>query len=166
MITKSELLRQRVNQEANKVEQEKLKEQAAKEREGLRQAKDMCRVETMLDTDLGDILKAASAAGLDTIRLGCSRVWQPSSIRGKSTWNQYYGYVSPLQFDPKKGYSPTTRLVKILKQAGFQVNLDIVQHQNFLTVGTADGYDFERLPGTYPVYYMRISWATDNLLGD
>ena len=159
MVTKAELIQRRINQETERIEQDELKEQEAKQRETKRQAKDMCRVETMLDTDLGDILKAASAAGLDTIRLGCSRVWQPSSIRGKSTWNQYYGYVSPLQFKPKKGHPPTTRLVEILKQAGFQVNLDIVQHQNFLTVGTADGYNFERLPGTYPVYYMRISWG-------
>jgi hypothetical protein len=159
MVTKSDLLKQRVNQEIDKVEQAELKKQQAKQKEALRQAEDMCRVETMLDTDLGEILETTNAAGLSTIRLGYFRVWRLSEGGGGSAWDRYYDHQSPLRFEPKKGYPPTIRLIEILEQAGFCVSLGIEPCQNARNVVAADGYAHEKEP-TYPVYFMQIDWPT------
>ena len=160
MVTKSTLLKQRTQQQAEKAQQAKLNEQRYKQEvERFAQA-ERERIETMLDTDLGDLLQAANAAGLDTIRFGYRRAWELSetSSGDKPAWITHRGYDSPLQFDPEKGNWRTTRLVEILRQAGFHVSLDT---QQVLDVHTSRvEYDLPQYgPGTHPVYYMRISWG-------
>ena len=153
MVTKSELLQQRDYQATERAEQAKLKEQEAKQRETKRQAKDMRRVETMLDTDLGKILETANAAGLSVIRLGHFHVWQRIlESGGRTYWNQYHNHRSPFQFSPKKGHPPTTRLVEILKQAGFRVSFGTERYQH---TKTAVGYISK---STDPMYYIQIDW--------
>lgn len=161
MVTKAELSRQRTDQMAEEAEQAKLDAQEAKQEAAKEEAEDMGRVETMLDTSLGELLEAANAEGLTTIRLGTYHVWRLSEtqLQAWDTWDRYFGYQSPLNFYPKKGYPPTTRLVQILEQAGFHVSLDWSRHSNSRSEPTSDGgFTFEKEPGTHIVYYLRIDW--------
>ena len=156
MVTKADLIlvnEQRAEKAARKAVERKAVRK--KERE-YRLIKHMAKVDGLLDGELGELLEKLNAEGLTNIRLGIYRVWKPQKRRGG--WGECYGNSSPLGFGPRKDYPPTMKLVHKLRKAGFSVKLEVEQHQNCEYRTTADGYDAVSVPGTHPVYYMRITW--------
>lgn len=128
MVTKAELLQQRVDQETERIKQGSRTAQEAQAKAVAMQAAHMEHVETMLAGELGEILVSANATGHDAIRLGSDYVWEsfPSSscLNGRA-WRLHEGCPSPLRFNPSEGYPPATRAAEILRQAGFEVSLSI-----------------------------------------
>lgn len=127
MVTKADLIQQRIQYEADKAEQEKERARITANNKTLHEAALMSRVEHMLDTDLGVLLQKANANGFDVIRIGCSGVWLPRQNSGmkEPLWDQDIGQPSPFQFRPEENHPPTIRLTEILRQAGFRVSFCI-----------------------------------------
>lgn len=153
MVTRQELLEddkmrieeEKKKQKLKKIEMEKRKEKWLKE--------DIERAKTLVDNELGQLIKEANTKGLKYLKITDCKVYKS---------NDYEAYELSYEFDlgfkPNPSYEPTKILVRSLKKAGFDAKAHTVEVGNTKYKATADGYDIIDVPGTHPEYYLIITW--------
>ncbi len=128
--------------------------------------KDMERAKTVLDGELGELLKKMNAGTScfkkekngRIISIAQHKVWYKSEHKPPyDGWKEEYERFT-LGFMPDPTYKPTKILIKKLHGAGFGARTVAVEKENLHFVNDADGGGFEPSGGTHTIYCLEITW--------